>query len=208
MCETQKFQERNKIAIDKLDEMGAEVIITVCPSCFKIFKATAKNQRVISYWDLMHDLIGIPESAKGIGVGSDVTFNIHDSCVTRDEPTHHKSIRWVLDQMGYKWEEIEKSGCNTRCCGVGGMVCSSDPELYKRVYTRRKGDFSQDHIISYCGSCRGTFETADMDSLHILDLLFGDHAYMAKEQHKRGYQSEIEMWQRRLETRDRLNNMK
>ena len=208
MGETEKFQERNKIAIDKLDEMGCEVIVTVCPSCFKIFKATAKNQKVISYWDLMYNLIGIPESAKGIGAGSDVVFNIHDSCVTRDEPTHHQSIRWVLDQMGYKWEEIEKSGSNTRCCGVGGMVCSSDPELYQRVYTRRKGDFNQDHIISYCGSCRGTFETADMDSLHILDLLFGDHAYMASEQHKRGYQSEEEMWQRRLETRDRLNNLK
>ena len=208
MGETQKFQERNKIAIDKLDEMGCEVIITVCPSCFKIFKATARNQRVISYWDLMHDLIGIPESAKGIGVGSDVTFNIHDSCVTRDEPTHHRSVRWVLDQMGYKWEEIEHSGCNTRCCGVGGMVCSSDPELYKRVYTRRKGDFNQDHIISYCGSCRGTFETADLDSLHILDLLFADHAYKAQEQHKRGYRDEAEMWERRLETKRRLDSMK
>ena len=88
------------------------------------------------------------------------------------------------------------------------MVCSSDPELYQRVYTRRKGDFNQDHIISFCGSCRGTFETADMDSLHILDLLYADHAYMAKEQHKRGYKDENEMWQRRLETRDRLNAMK
>ena len=208
MGETQKFKERNKIAIDKLDEMGCEVIVTVCPSCFKIFKATAKNQKVISYWDLMYNLIGIPESAKGIGVGSDVTFNIHDSCVTRDEPTHHASVRWVLDQMGYKWEEIEKSGCNTRCCGVGGMVCSSDPELYKKVYTRRKGDFNQDHIISYCGSCRGTFETADMDSLHILDLLFADHAYKAIEEHKRGYKDEKEMWDRRLETKRRLEAMK
>ena len=208
MGETEKFKERNKIAIDKLDEMGCEVIVTVCPSCFKIFKATAKNQKVISYWDLMYNLIGIPESAKGIGAGSDVTFNIHDSCVTRDEPTHHASVRWVLDQMGYKWEEIEKSGCNTRCCGVGGMVCSSDPELYQKVYERRKGDFNQDHIISYCGSCRGTFETADMDSLHILDLLFADHAYKAKEQHKRGYRDEKEMWERRLETKRRLDDMK
>ena len=208
MGETAKFNERNKIAIDKLDEMGAEVIITVCPSCFKIFKATAKNQKVISYWDLMHDLIGIPESAKGIGAGSDVVFNIHDSCVTRDEPTHHESIRWVLDQMGYQWEEIERSKENTRCCGVGGMVCSSDPELYQRVYTRRKGDFNQDHIISYCGSCRGTFETADMDSLHILDLLFGEKTYMADQAKKRGYKDEAEMWARRLETKDRLNSLK
>ena len=207
MGEEEKFAERNQLALDKLDEMGAEVIITVCPSCFKTFKMTAKNQRVISYWDLMHNLIGLPEQAKGIGQGSDVVFNIHDSCVTRDEPTHHESIRWLLDEMGYKWEEIERSCGNTRCCGVGGMVCSSDLELYKRVYTRRVGDFNQDHILTYCGSCRGTFETAGLDSLHILDLMFGD-AYTANQAKKRGYKDENEMWANRLETRDRLNQFK
>ena len=89
---------RNEIkkAIDILDDMGAEVIITVCPSCYKVFKETAKNQKVIAYWDLMKNLIGIPETARGIGKGSDVVFNIHDSCVTRDETSHHESVRWVF----------------------------------------------------------------------------------------------------------------
>ena len=87
--------------------MGAEVVITVCPSCFKIFKETAKNQRVISYWDLLHVFIGVPKECNNIGAESDVVFNIHDSCVTRDEPTHHANVRWALDEMGYKWEDIE-----------------------------------------------------------------------------------------------------
>ena len=203
MGEKEKFYARNKIALDKLDEMGAEVIITVCPSCFKIFKATAKNQKVISYWDLMRNLIGMPEQAVGLGKGSDVVFNIQDSCVTRDEPTHHESIRWMLDQMGYEWREIERDRENTRCCGVGGMVCTSRPELYKEVYTRRMKDFDSNHIVSYCGSCRGTMETAGADSVHILDLLFGD-TYMADQQTIRGYRDEDEMWERRLETRKRL----
>ncbi|WP_349403345.1 heterodisulfide reductase-related iron-sulfur binding cluster, partial [Clostridium perfringens] len=34
--EEEKYEERNKKAIDILDEMGAEVIITVCPSCYKV----------------------------------------------------------------------------------------------------------------------------------------------------------------------------
>ena len=206
--EETRFEERNKIAIDKLDEMGAEVVITVCPSCFKIFKETCKNQRVISYWDLMHDLIGVPDECKGIGKGSDVVFNIHDSCVTRDEPTHHASIRWILDEMGYNWEEIEKSRGNTRCCGVGGMVCASRPELYEKLYKRRAGDFNQDHILTYCGSCRGTMQAAGKDAVHILDLMFGKDTYMAKDAMLRGYKTEEEMWQRRLETKSRLENLK
>ena len=208
MGEEVKFNERNKLALDKLDEMGCEVIITVCPSCFKVFKETAKNQRVISYWDLMHNLIGMPKECIGIGKDSDVVFNFHDSCVTRDEPTHHESVRWMMDQMGYQWNEIERSCGNTRCCGVGGMVCSSDPELYERVYTRRTTDFNSDHIVTYCGSCRGTFETAGLDSLHILDLMYGPTYHETDRVDKRGYADEAEMWQRRLETRERLNGFK
>lgn len=206
MGEEELFEERNKKALDILDDMGAEVIITVCPSCFKVFKETAKNQKVIAYWDLMRNLIGVPEESKGIGEGSDITFNIHDSCVTRDEPTHHENVRWVLDQLGYKWEEIEKNGANTRCCGVGGMVCTSNPELYERVYTRRAKDFNQDNIITYCGSCRGTMQTAGKDAVHILDLIFGN-TYSHGQECQRGYKTEDEMWANRLETKRRLDNL-
>ncbi len=205
--EEARFQERNQKAIDILDDMGAEVVITVCPSCFKVFQATAKNQKVISYWDLMRNLIGVPEECKGIGKESDVVFNIHDSCVTRDEITHHENVRWILDQMGYKWEEIEKNGKDTRCCGVGGMVCTSRPELYEKVYTRRAADFNQDHIVTYCGSCRGTMQTAGKDAVHILDLMFGK-TYMKADAQPRGYKTEEEMWQRRLETKERLENLR
>lgn len=205
--EEEKFKERNKIAIDKLDEMGAEVIITVCPSCYKIYEKTAKNQKVISYWDLMKNLIGIPEEQKNIGVNSDVTFNIHDSCVTRDVESHHESVRWILDELGYNWEEIEKSKTDTRCCGVGGMVCNSNPELFKKVYERRASDFNQHNIVTYCGSCRGTMETAGKDSVHILDLLFGEKYTKSKEK-KRAFISTDEMWERRLETKKRFADFK
>ena len=205
--ETEKFEERNKKAIDILDDMGAEVIITVCPSCYKVFKETAKNQKVIAYWDLMKNLIGIPETARGIGKGSDVVFNIHDSGVTRDETSHHESVRWVLDELGYNWTEIERNGKNTRCCGVGGMVCSSNPELYERVYTRRANDFDQHNIVTYCGSCRGTMQAAGKDAVHILDLLFGQK-YTKDQEGARGYQTEQEMWEKRLETKERLNHLR
>ena len=83
------------------------------------------------------------------------------------------------------------------------MVCTSNPELYKRVYTRRINDFNQDHILTYCGSCRGTMETAGKDAVHLLDLIFKP-LYTKDQAKKRGYKSEEEMWQNRLETKERL----
>lgn len=202
--EDAKFKARNKKAIEEINETNADVIITVCPSCYNVYSSTS-DKKVISYWDLMKQQIGIPVNQKGIGKKSDIVFNFHDSCVTRHVLSHHESVRWILEELGYKYEEIAMNRENTRCCGVGGMVCSSNPELYQRVYNRRANDFTQDHVISYCGSCRGTMEAAGKDSIHILNLLFED-TYTKEKVQIRGYKSEEEMWKNRFETKVRLNN--
>lgn len=204
--EDKEFKRRNKMAIDAINETNADVIVTICPSCYKVYENTS-DKKIISYWDLMREKIGIPQSQKDIGKDSDVVFNIHDSCVTRNVTSHHENVRWILDELGYKYEEMNNNRENTRCCGVGGMVCNSNPELYKRVYTRRANDCTRDNVITYCGSCRGTMEAAGKDSLHILNLLHEDCYYsdMAK---KRGYTSEEEMWKNRLDTKKLLDNMK
>lgn len=203
--EDESFNRRNKMAIDAINETNADVIVTICPSCYNVYKETS-DKKVISYWDLMREKIGIPESQKGIGDNSDVIFNIHDSCVTRNVPSHHENVRWVLEELGYKYEEMQNNRENTRCCGVGGMVCSSNPELYKKLYTRRANDCTQDNVLTYCGSCRVTMETAGKDSLHILNLLH-EGTYTKDMAKKRGYTSEEEMWANRLETKRRLNEM-
>lgn len=204
-AEIKKFEGRNKLAIDEINSTNADVIITVCPSCYRTCSDTSDKQ-VISYWDLIKDKIGLPKGQKGIGETSDVVFNIHDSCVTRDVTSHHESIRYILNELGYKYEEIEYNGTNTRCCGVGGMVCTSNPELYKKIYERRAKEFKQNHVLTYCGSCRSTFETAGKDSIHILNLIhYG--TYTTDKQEKRNYKSEEEMWERRLQTKERFDNI-
>ncbi len=201
------FVLRNKIALDEIEKTGADTIITICPSCFVTFEQTVTDKKVISYWDLMREKIGFPKESLGKGKDSEVIFNIHDSCVTRNVSSHHENIRWILTQLGYKYEEMNNIKENTRCCGVGGMVCNSNPELYKEIYTRRGNDCTQDSVISYCGSCRGTLEAAGKDSLHILDLMFGDK-YSESTFEKRSYNSEEEMWEHRLETKIRLEKLK
>mgnify|MGYP000193508081 FL=1 len=50
-------------------------------------------------------------------------------------------------------------------------------------------------------------QTAGKDAVHILDLLFG-HKYTKDQMKKRGYQTEQEMWEKRLETKERLNRLR
>lgn len=204
--EDKEFKRRNKMAIDAINETNADVIVTICPSCYNVYNETS-DKKVISYWDLMREKIGIPVWQKNVGKDSDVVFNIHDSCVTRNVKSHHESVRWILDELGYKYEEMRNNRENTRCCGVGGMVCSSNPALYEKIYTRRANDCTQDNVIAYCGSCRGTMEAAGKDSLHILNLLH-EECYYSNMAKKRGYASEEEMWKNRLDTKNVLKNSK
>lgn len=197
--EVEAFETRNARAVSEINQSQADVIITICPSCYNVYKETTEKP-VISYWDLMREQIGIPLSQKNVGKSSDVVFGIQDSCVTRHVTSHHQSVRWVLQELGYHYEDIERGGENTRCCGVGGMVCSSNPALFEKIYTRRANDFPQHHLVSYCGSCRGTMETAGKDSLHLLDLLFSP-VYTQSQAEKRSYKNEEEMWKHRLDTR-------
>ncbi|MBN1072664.1 FAD-binding protein [Clostridium botulinum] len=207
--EKERYLDINKRVIDQFDEMGAEFIITICPSCYKVYSETVKNQKVISYWDLIKEEIGMPEESLAIGKDSDVVFNIHDSCVTRDVTSHHESVRWMLDQMKYEWKEIEHNGKNTRCCGVGGMACSSNPELYEKLYNRRANDFTEESIVAYCGSCRGTMEAAGKDAIHILDLMFQGKTYTSDQRrYDRSYKNEQEMWSRRLNTKAKFDSHK
>lgn len=202
--EIENYKKRNKLAIDEINSTNADIIITICPSCYNVYNETS-DKKIISYWDLMRENIGIPEKQKGIGKNSDIIFNIHDSCATRNISSHHENIRWILNELGYKYNEIQFNKSNTRCCGVGGMVCSSNPELFEKLYNRRASDFNSEHIISYCGSCRGTMESSGKDSIHILNLLFED-TYTKNKASKRSYKDEKEMFENRLKTKEILSN--
>ncbi|SHH35313.1 FAD-dependent oxidoreductase [Tepidibacter thalassicus] len=203
--EDEKFEKRFKMVQKSIDETGADVIVTLCPSCYLTYEKYAK-QEVISYWDLIHQKIGLPKGQKGIGENSDVVFNIHDSCPTRHVTSHHDSVRWILKELGYKVEEMNNIRENTRCCGVGGMVGCVNPQLQEKVLNRRVNDATSNHIISYCGSCRVSMENGGLDSLHILDLIHGK-TYMKKDAKKRNKSADDGV-KSRLETKDRLNKYK
>jgi len=200
ICETDIFNERYNRVQKEIEEIGAETIITICPSCFKTYNAYS-NKKLISYWEIMQEKIGIPKSQKNIGADSDVIFNIHDPCVTRNMTSHHESIRWILDEMDYKYEEMAFNKTNTRCCGVGGMLGCVDTKLFNEYNARRVADSTQNNILTYCGSCRGSMENGGADAIHILELLFRDKAYMKSDAHKR---SANYGFHNRMDTKNRL----
>ena len=198
------FKERFKSVQKELDKLGAETVIVACQSCFGIFNAYAK-QNVVSLWELLPE-IGLPESQIGVGKGSDVTFNIHDSCSIRKQTKIHDGIRWIMDELGYNVEELENSREKTRCCGFGGMIVPAVPDVAKRVMERRAAETTTGHMVTYCAACRESMEKGNADALHILDLVFGDKYTKAKA-HVRNA-GPVKQWMTRYKSKMELNKRK
>lgn len=172
MGKEEKFQERLKNSLDVFEKLEAEKIVVACQSCYKVFSEYA-SQEVVSLWTLLAD-IGIPKESVGIGKNSDVVFNIHDSCATRAVPEIYEGIRKIVAELDYKVEELKHSKGNARCCGLGGMVAPAVPKISSQVIKSRCEESTTGHMISYCGGCREAMERGGVDSLHILDLIFGE----------------------------------
>lgn len=195
------FKERFKSVQDELDKVEAEVVIVACQSCHGIFNAYSK-QKVVSLWELLPE-IGLPESQIGVGKGSDVKFNIHDSCSIRKMTSIHDGIRWIVNELGYEVEELENSREKTRCCGFGGMIVPAVPEVASKVMQRRAAETTTGHMITYCAACRESMEKGGTDAQHILDLVFGEKYTKSKSMKRNS--GPVKQWMNRYKSKIELN---
>ena len=200
-----KFKERYGEFQAEIDKLGAEEIIVACQSCFLTMSEYSPKQKVVSLWELLPE-IGLPEEAIGIGKDSDIVFTIHDSCPTRNVSGIHDGIRWILDQLGYKYAEPPHTRENTRCCGFGGMVVPANPDLALRVMKKRTGEFETDYVVAYCAACRESMVKGEKKAVHILDLIFGG-PWNSKSEFPGVPGSPLTGWVNRYKSKKNINNV-
>lgn len=170
--EEELFTKRYKRLERILTELEVDEIITACQSCYITVLQNSQNKKVRSLWTVLKD-IGIPKEVENIGKSSELTFAIHDSCPTRDKGDIHDSVRWIIDSLGYKVEELKHSKENTKCCGVGGMAYPVNHELALKATYETAAQAKTDYMVTYCASCREAMIRGNKKALHILDLIFG-----------------------------------
>lgn len=171
--EGELFKSRYGKLQKTIEKLDAEEVITACQSCFVTLSKNSPQLKVKSLWTVFKE-IGIPESSKDIGKDSDINFAIHDSCPTRDEKEIQNSVRWIMEELGYKVEETEHSKEKTRCCGNGGMVATVNGDITSKVINKAVKETKSEYIITYCASCRESMLKGGKKTLHILNLIFGE----------------------------------
>ena len=108
-----------------LDSLESQVLITACPSSFQALRRANTGHRVLFYWDLMQDLIGIPQEA--------FSRDGEASLLLRSTDALDDSIRWVLDQLDCSWQDhppkqnrSELETADRNCRQILGLLFGAD----------------------------------------------------------------------------------
>ncbi|AOY78340.1 pyridine nucleotide-disulfide oxidoreductase/dicluster-binding protein [Clostridium formicaceticum] len=156
---------------EKWISMGKPTMIVACSTCNFMMKNYLPEIKILSLWEVMNKE-GLPTSTSQ-QQDKNLSFAIHDACTTRDNAALHKSVRELIEKLGYKVEELKYSKEKTKCCGYGGLTYFANREIAEAVIEGRIAESSKDYI-AYCSMCRDLFSSKGKRILHLLDLIYGD----------------------------------
>ena len=171
------FAEHN---ISELERRGVKVLLTGCPSCYRMWKFEIPELLGIEVdFEVKHGLEFINqrvEEGKLELPGSEDVVTYHDPCeLSRlagviDEP------RGILRRLSNRFVEMPENGMDVRCCGGGGLLQASDNMLRMSIVKRRieqAKSVGADIITSACPACNMTLldgVRAMDENIEVLDL--------------------------------------
>lgn len=146
---------------------GVRRVLTVCPSCYKMFKMHGGDLAVETVYETL------AAEADASRARQRKTVTIHDPCPFRFDAPVQSAVRALVSRKGFVIEEMPHHGANTFCCGEGASVRCSAPELAETWSRRRVEESRKNRMITYCAGCDETLGRYT-ETLHVLDLLFPD----------------------------------
>ena len=194
------FISRYESLKEDIKYLDIEEIVVACQNCFITLNKYSPEVKTTSLWTLIPKL-GLPKELKSKAMDSDIVFSIQDSCPTRNNPDIHDGVRWILEELGYKYLESKNSRENAMCCGQGGMVATVNPELSHRIAQKAISEFNTDYVVTYCAACRSSMHKVGKESYHILDLIFGPVVYKSTKSPQDILASPIKAWTNRYRSK-------
>lgn len=160
--------------LEKLfEEENITEVIVACANCFDTIKNHSKNIKVTLLWEIINEY-GVPKHLLDYYSDLKTTFTLHDPCPMRSEYKVHDDVRKILEDLGIRIIEFDLNRENSQCCGSGGMVRVTNPNVSNKQTNKRAKDAKAEVVITYCQSCCESMMIGNKKTLHILDLMFND----------------------------------
>jgi len=172
---TQLFKELARKMAKKIDDSGAEKVITSCPSCAYAYRKLYPEFGLNMDVEVLH-IVEFLDRKKNMKGKKKATVTFHDPCKLVNGLENNKGMEDVLEKLGLDVKVPRRSGDETFCCGYGGStVCRLNEGLSSRISEERLDELSSlsDKIITSCPTCKKAFEeNGDEKVYDIGELLY------------------------------------
>lgn len=151
---------------DVWTDMGKPKVIFACPTCEKTFASRLPEAERISLYEVIENW-GLPETA----LESQKKVSIFDPCASRYNENMQTSVRKLMKRIGFDLVELPYNSKMASCCGNGGQIYATNPDLFNSS-AKRSCELSENPYITYCINCRDIFINMGKPSYHVLDIMF------------------------------------
>ena len=151
-----KLEEMKAHNLQKVADVGAKTIVFTCPSCFHTWRHFYETDlKLMHSTQLMAELIR--EGKIELTREQNITATYHDPCDLGRNTGVYEEPRQVIRAIpGLTFTELPMNRKFSICCGGGGNVEMTDPELSARI-AQMKLDAVQgtgaDMVITACQQC-------------------------------------------------------
>ena len=152
-------------ARDRILAAGPKKVLTLCPHCTESFRRDPALAEKIEIRHLVEVLAErVPAGAAAKTLAAPVAF--HDPCHLARGCGLIQEPRDLLRRLKLDLVEMNEIGDRAPCCGAGGGLALTDPELSKRVAQSRLAEAKQagaKTLLTACAGCRDQFLSARQD---------------------------------------------
>lgn len=166
----EKFADNITDLRNELEKNGITRVITACPNCYEVFQRYLPQIKLTSVYEVLGADIS---EAKIEHAAALPQVTVHDPCVNRTREKVQSAVRNLIQARGLAITEMKNHAETTICCGEGGCVMATAPDLAQSWRRQRVHQSDGLPVVTYCAGCVEYLST-DMPTLHVLDLL--DHS--------------------------------
>jgi fumarate reductase (CoM/CoB) subunit B len=162
----------------KLDRLQVRQLVIACPNCYYQLQpllATKQIQALTIYQALADSSWKPPIKPEEAEV-----VTIHDSCPDRHRGIFASQAREALERKGFRIVEMEHHKEQTMCCGSGGQISHTRPDLAEELIKCRLAEANACGASILAGYCLGCVlnlaripNNTQLKIRHVLNLLTG-----------------------------------
>ena len=142
----------------KLDDMGIEELIMVCPNCYYYLEGRLDIRMVDIYTKL-----------KELGIG----YNFDEEEINMFRPCPDRESNYLEEKVAKFMPNTKINNLNEQCCGAGGCAGVREPGLSSGFKEDIKAQAKGEKVYTYCATCTGMMKPRDIDISHVLTKILG-----------------------------------